>query len=328
MARDVSGYLLRIVAQTAVAILCVLPVRWAAYLGRAGGRIVYCIDGRHRRMAQKNLQLCFGASKSAVEITEIAKENFRRIGENICCAIKSTTMTEKAVVELLEVTQSKSAEAVEGFHARNVTMATGHFGCFELFSQVGSYFRQYRQAATYRGIRQQGLDDLLLNLRQRSGVKLFERRGGAESLKKELSAGGLMLILIADQSDRANGIELPFLGRPAFTNRAPAVMALRYECALFAPICYRVGLAKYRIEIGEPIPTHESDGARRTCEAITRDINAAHEASILRDPANWFWVHNRWKQKAAPTPAFVAPERNPSGVSPIPAEAATTTIRV
>jgi lauroyl/myristoyl acyltransferase len=21
----------------------------------------------------------------------------------------------------------------------------------------------------------------------------------------------------------------------------------------------------------------------------------AHEAAVLRDPANWFWVHNRWK---------------------------------
>jgi KDO2-lipid IV(A) lauroyltransferase len=135
-----------------------------------------------------------------------------------------------------------------------------------------------------------------------------------------------MLILIADQSDRANGIELPFLGRPAFTNRAPAVMALRYDCALFVPICYRIGLAKYRIEIGEPIPTHESGGARRTCEAITRDINAAHEASILRDPANWFWVHNRWKQKAAPTVDVAV--QNSSGVSAIKTEPETQTIRV
>ena len=26
-----------------------------------------------------------------------------------------------------------------------------------------------------------------------------------------------------------------------------------------------------------------------------RDVNAAFEAAIRRDPANWFWVHNRWK---------------------------------
>ena len=29
------------------------------------------------------------------------------------------------------------------------------------------------------------------------------------------------------------------------------------------------------------------------------DVNRAFEAAILRDPANWFWVHRRWK---APRP--------------------------
>ena len=25
------------------------------------------------------------------------------------------------------------------------------------------------------------------------------------------------------------------------------------------------------------------------------DVNRAYETATLRDPANWFWVHNRWK---------------------------------
>jgi lauroyl/myristoyl acyltransferase len=26
-----------------------------------------------------------------------------------------------------------------------------------------------------------------------------------------------------------------------------------------------------------------------------RDVNSAFEKAVRRDPANWFWVHNRWK---------------------------------
>jgi Kdo2-lipid IVA lauroyltransferase/acyltransferase len=26
-----------------------------------------------------------------------------------------------------------------------------------------------------------------------------------------------------------------------------------------------------------------------------RDVNAALERAVRRDPANWFWVHRRWK---------------------------------
>ena len=30
--------------------------------------------------------------------------------------------------------------------------------------------------------------------------------------------------------------------------------------------------------------------------AIMTDVNRAFEAAVRRDPANWFWVHKRWKR--------------------------------
>jgi KDO2-lipid IV(A) lauroyltransferase len=63
---------------------------------------------------------------------------------------------------------------------------------------------------------------------------------------------------------------------------------------LHPAICYRIGLARWRIEIGQEIPTRKS-GSSRSTEEITRDLSQAYEAAIRRDPANWFWVHNRWK---------------------------------
>ena len=37
------------------------------------------------------------------------------------------------------------------------------------------------------------------------------------------------------------------------------------------------------------------NGQPRPTEEIAADVNRAFEAIIRRDPANWFWVHNRWK---------------------------------
>ena len=50
---------------------------------------------------------------------------------------------------------------------------------------------------------------------------------------------------------------------------------------------------------GEEIPTR-INGQARPIEDITRDINRAFEAAVRRDPANWFWVHNRWKTPKNP----------------------------
>jgi KDO2-lipid IV(A) lauroyltransferase len=113
-----------------------------------------------------------------------------------------------------------------------------------------------------------------------------------------MNQGGVLLSLAVDQSAREKGLEAQFLGRPCFMTRSAAVMAMRYDCALCVAICYRVALGRWVIEIGEPIPTREN-GRRRSAEAITCDINRAFEAAVQRDPANWFWVHNRWKTRSA-----------------------------
>jgi KDO2-lipid IV(A) lauroyltransferase len=53
-------------------------------------------------------------------------------------------------------------------------------------------------------------------------------------------------------------------------------------------------LARWRIEVGDEIPTREN-GRARSVETIMGAVNDAFEAAIRRDPANWFWVHRRWK---------------------------------
>jgi len=79
-----------------------------------------------------------------------------------------------------------------------------------------------------------------------------------------------------------------------FHQPGPAIFALRYDCELYAAVCFRTGLAQWRLELGEQIPTHEN-GRPRTVEDIMRDVLRLHEVAVRRDPANWFWVHRRWK---------------------------------
>lgn len=294
-------------ARMSVALVQALPLRWVARLGRCGGECVFWIDRRHRRMALQNLTRCFGSEKSPTEIRALAHENFRRIGENYCCAVKSAAMSEDQLRKVLEVRGVEPMKlAAEETEQESRVLATGHFGNFELLARLESYVPGLQCAATYRGVKPAALDRLLYSLRTRGGALFFERRSGAEGLKRAMNQGGLMLVLVCDQSTRDCGLELPFLGYNCFASRAPAVMAARYGCRLFVPICYRIGLGRWVIEIGEPIPTREN-GRRRSTDDITRDVNRAFEAGVRRDPANWFWVHNRWKTRTGAAPAASGP---------------------
>ncbi len=276
-----------------------LPLTWVARLGRAGGQLAYWLDARHRRVALQNLVLCLGTEKSPGELRALAEENFRRIGENFACAIKTAAM---GFEELKAHVTFDAPEAilrpVNPENPRRIVAAIGHFGNFELYARFGQFAPAYECATTYRGLDSPGLDRLLQSVRGRSGCKFFERRFDGAALKAFMNRPGVMLGLLADQHAGDRGLALPFLGQECSTSAAPAVFALRYDCSLYTGVCYRVGLAQWRIEGGPEIPTHEA-GRPRSTVAIMRDVNHAFELAVRRDPANWFWVHNRWKWSKA-----------------------------
>lgn len=271
-----------------------LPLTWVARLGRWCGGLAYVLDGRHRRVAQRNLTKCFGQEKSLEEIRALARENFRRIGENFGCAAKTAAMSLEEIRPHVEFVGprllSPSREQLE----QGIVAAIGHFGNFELYARFGQFAPAYKSATTYRGLRQSSLNRLLQSLREHSGCQFFERRFDGLALKAFMKQPAVILGLLADQHAGDAGLRLPFFGHDCSTSSAPAVFALRYNCALYTGICYRVGLARWRIEAGEEIPTREN-GEPRSSAAIMLEVNRAFEAAVRRDPANWFWVHNRWK---------------------------------
>lgn len=284
--------LLVLLARAFLAVIQALPLELVARLGRAGGALAYRLDARHRKVALKNLELAFGREKSETERLAIAKENFRRLGENYVCALKTAVMSREAMAKRMEWVGLNEAIPTDG---RSVVGIIGHFGNFELYGRIKEQAPGWNAAVTYRALRQPALDRLLLHLRELSGVLFFERRTGAEQLKQAMNRGHIMLALLADQHAGDRGLWLPFFGQNCSCNAGCAVLALRYNAHLRSAICYRTGLARWRIEVGPEIPTHDAAGHPRSVEDLTREVNATLEAGIRRDPANWFWVHRRWK---------------------------------
>jgi len=294
--------LLYCLARLVVATLQALPLRVVARLSRAGGAVAWWLDGRHRRVALENLRRCF-AEKSPAEIRALAKENFRRLGESYGCAVKTAGMSDSDLKGVLEVTGAdKVCQSPPGSEPPgSCVLAIGHFGNFELYARCARFAPGFQFATTYRALRQPALNRLMQSLREKSGCLYFERRTEGAALRAGLNQGGIALGLLADQHAGDKGMRLPFFGHDCSTSPAPALLALRYGCRIFPAICYRTAPARWRVEIGDEIPTLDN-GNPRSVESIMLDINRAFEIAIRRDPANWFWVHKRWKPGKWKTP--------------------------
>jgi KDO2-lipid IV(A) lauroyltransferase len=295
--------LLYFAGRSLIAFIQALPLLVVVRLGRLGGAATYWFDARHRKVTLKNLAMCY-PEKSRREITALAMETLRRIGESFACGIKTAGMTYEQLKPHLEFVLPPEFMPVPGQPLRRFVVAIGHFGNFELYARFGQICTGYQGLGTYRSLRQKSLTRLLVSLREKSGCVFFERRFEADQLKAAMNKPGALLGLMCDQNAGRHGLQIPFLGHNAATSPAVALLAQRYHCPLHTGACFRLGPGRWRVEVGPAIPLQE-DGQARSLEAIMRDVNAAMEAAVRRDPANWFWVHNRWKRgvPGAATPA-------------------------
>lgn len=268
-----------------------LPLVTVARLGRALGAMAHRLDRRHRRVAEENLARAF-PNLPPPQVRDLARENFRRIGEAYASAIKTPGMDGAELLARIEIV---GLDEVLRAGPDRVVVATGHFGSFDLLAQGQHRWPDWHLATTYRGQRFAPLERALQRLRDLTGVQFIERHDAAEAITGLFQRGRAILALFSDQHGGGKGLWLPFLGRPCSCSNAPAVLALRYKATLAMAICYRTDLARWRIEVGPVIPTHEADGRDRPVDDIAREVHGHYETAIRRDPANWFWVHRRWK---------------------------------
>src|SRR5262249_13407627 len=151
--------------------------------------------------------LCFGREKTPADLRALARENYRRIGENFACAVKTASMT---LEELRGVVEFAGDPAMlsppQGTQPKSVIVAIGHFGNFELYTRFGQFCPAFQCATTYRGLRQPSLNRLLQSLRERSGCIYFERRTDGAALKAAMNRPGMMLGLLADQHAGDNSL--------------------------------------------------------------------------------------------------------------------------
>jgi heptosyltransferase-2 len=275
------------------------PLPLLRLLGAALGTAAYLADFPHRRVALANLRRAF-PEKSARELHAIARKNFVRFAQNMLEALHASAWPAEKLLANLEIhgVERVRAAAAQG---RGIVFILAHLGNWEFLAQSTRAVPELRFSTTYRRLKNPRVDALVVEMRRRCGIELIERREGFKKIAKKLQRGEAAGIL-ADQNAGAHGIFVEFFGRPASVTPAPAILA-RLTGAVLLPVYVSPAQnRRWKIEVDAPIPTENRAEAE-----ILRDTIARLEKVIRRDPANWFWMHNRWKHKQ-----FLDSGRDPS----------------
>ncbi len=180
---------------------------------------------------------------------------------------------------------------------QGVVVATAHTGNWDLTAcAAAQWLAPTPLTVVTKRLSWAALDRYWQRLRADRGVILVDARGAATAVRAALAAGGVVGLLVDQAPERASGVAtLPFLGRPARHDLAPALLAARARVPILVMVGFRCADGRHRLELVESIAPEDLRGGRLAAERATARIAAALERFVREHPEQWLWLHRRWK---------------------------------
>ncbi|MFO0662068.1 MAG: lysophospholipid acyltransferase family protein [Polyangiaceae bacterium] len=209
-------------------------------------------------------------------------------------AISADTRPIASRVELTE----RAREVFERIRHRGAIVATAHTGCWDL---VGCAMAELAPLCVVtKRLSVGSLDRVWQASRRRRGIRLIEARGALAAARDAMSRGELVVFPIDQVPERDSGVLIhPFLGHLARHDMAPALLAARLRVPLVLALGRRVG-EKHVIDVrlvADPRDAHvlRDESPRSWIVSTTRRAADALGEFIREEPAQWLWLHRRWK---------------------------------
>ncbi|MFB3820093.1 MAG: lysophospholipid acyltransferase family protein [Candidatus Methylomirabilales bacterium] len=274
-------------------VFALMPAGWAYAAGEGAGRLVYALDGRHRRITQENLARAFPGELTGQQVADLARAVFENLGRTAVDVARSDRLLRQGALERCRVEGMERLLAARG-RGKGVLVITAHFGPWELLPLMAA-LRYEPIHVVARPMDNPWLNDLLTRMRERGGNRVILKREALPLILKVLRQGETVGILIDQHITEKDGVVVPFFGRPASTVSAPALLALRSGAAVLPVGILREGRGRFCIRIGEEVLVERTGDLKTDVVLNTARFTAALERFIRLQPDHWFWVHRRWK---------------------------------
>ncbi|QQE87606.1 lipid A biosynthesis lauroyl acyltransferase [Azotobacter chroococcum] len=275
-----------------------LPYAWLLRLGRGLGALTYHLAGSRRRIARRNLELCF-PELSAAERERLLKENFASMGiaffeMAISWWWPRQRLARLAHIEGLEHLQRAQAEG------RGVILMALHFTTLE----IGAALLGQRQTidGMYREHINPVFDYVQRRGRERHNADATAiERDDIRAMLKVLRAGRAIWYAPDQDYGRKQSLFVPLFGIPAATVTATTKFA-RLGKALVMPFVQSrlADGSGYRLTIYPPLEDFPGESEEADCLRINRWI----EQAVRQHPEQYLWAHRRFKSRPNGEPSL------------------------
>jgi KDO2-lipid IV(A) lauroyltransferase len=271
--------------------LHLLPLPLLAGLGRGLGRLLWGLAGGRRRIALRNLSLCFPAWTEAQRLA-LAREHFQWLGRSL---LERGLLWHASPARLRRLIHIEGPASFADTHPGPVMWLAPHFMGLDVAGAAIQLFVARPGCSIYQAQSNPVFDAALKRARLRHGnARIFSRRETARPLMRAIKEGMGFFNLPDMDFGPKDAAFLPFFGVAAATLLAPSRMANLLGMKVQPVIAEMLpGGRGYRVRFFEPW----ADFPTADAEADTARMNQWIESRIRENPAQYLWVHKRFKTR-------------------------------
>lgn len=283
-----AEYLLyRGIARAATALSEPAAARWGTRLGNVARMVLR----RRDALAMSNLRAAF-PEKSAEEVRATADACWRHFGREALAYVRLRSLPLEEIAARCPFVNEQLLR--DGLARGNgVVLISAHYGGWEIAGlALLAHVDKVRTVA--RPLDNAYLDQELMQMREKTGADVVDRKGAARALMKTLAENGVVVLLPDQAVLPREGILTSFMGRPCWTTPVPAKLAVRAGATIVFAFCipHENG---HRLELETAILAGELDSNDSDPANLTQRINDVISRRIAERPELWLWMHDRWK---------------------------------
>ena len=273
-----------------------LPLGLQAWLGRGLGRLLFATAGTRRRIALRNLALWFPEQTNA-QHELLARAHFLWLGRSI---LERGLLWYGSPQRLRRLIHVEGDVHLAERSDQPVMWLVPHFMALDVAGASVLLFQKRKGISIYQTQSNPVMDAAIRRGRLRLGnAEIFPRDDSAKALLRAIRRGDAFFNLPDMDFGERDAAFVPFFGTLAATLLAPSRLA-RALGMIVQPVVAETlpGGQGYRVRFLAPWTSFPSDDALADTAAMNRWI----ETEIRANPAQYLWVHKRFKTRPAGEP--------------------------
>jgi KDO2-lipid IV(A) lauroyltransferase len=275
--------------------LAILPLRWSTKAGEILGLLLFYLWVSRRRIALENLMnaAASGSISLSDPVETVIRDAFRNLGKSFAEVIKIYYGFGRKVLESVDIEGAENFRKAQS-KGKGILFLTGHCGNWELLALI-AVVRLAPLGVVARPMNNPYLNSLIEKVRRRYGNSVIYKRGALRSIVRTFKGNGCVGILMDQAVVPDEGYVIDFLGRGAWTTKMPAIIARKTGAAALPAFIHRTAKG-HTVKIYPEVELSDNSDVEEAVKEDTRRFSGFLEDYIREHPAEWLWIHRRWKR--------------------------------